>query len=459
MEHKLIQGGEQYLPFARSRIKALRALGLSHASQQFEIDGVSVKVRTDGEHNYINIQGESDPLIWVVVNATLVGSPVGGSYVDGSGHTHTTSTTLKTFRSYLFKLKMAKQATLKLVPTLVHTGSTVLTETIDGYNTRVVTDRTYASDAAAAGGISQIVAVGKSICGVCLRAAGTSSSVEQYGRPDGTGTIDDEVRLTGTLTSRLLLAPRSSGAGAVASAVADLTQTASLYGYIKTIFSPDSVFGGTLTGDAFSRFHGGVNNNAYFWKGDPHTASNYQGFAVPGAGPGGGWASGTPLTMSELRGSDGALLGLTDWAPSASLPLGFASAPVLSEGAYSPMDSAYSWIQGKKWFADSARTANAAFRIYNRDGSVLDTHDHYGQNGEIYAYLSKRATAKKFLSLSNVSSTVFRPIAANGALSMFDTGPDMDLMTWPGIRDDTAFKAMITAGTYYKQFVPALMTS
>lgn len=57
MEHKLILGGEQYLPFARSRIKALRATGLTHASQQFEVDGVSVKVRIDGEHEYIRIEG------------------------------------------------------------------------------------------------------------------------------------------------------------------------------------------------------------------------------------------------------------------------------------------------------------------------------------------------------------------------------------------------------------------
>jgi tetratricopeptide (TPR) repeat protein len=35
MEHKLILGGEQYLPFARSRIKAMRATGAKYASQRF----------------------------------------------------------------------------------------------------------------------------------------------------------------------------------------------------------------------------------------------------------------------------------------------------------------------------------------------------------------------------------------------------------------------------------------
>jgi hypothetical protein len=57
MEHKLIQGGEQYLPFARSRIKALRAAGLDYASQQFEIDGCSVSIRIAKEHAYIRLGG------------------------------------------------------------------------------------------------------------------------------------------------------------------------------------------------------------------------------------------------------------------------------------------------------------------------------------------------------------------------------------------------------------------
>lgn len=56
MEHKLITGGEQYLPFARSRIKALRATGLAYASQQFELGDASVKVRVSGEHEFITIE-------------------------------------------------------------------------------------------------------------------------------------------------------------------------------------------------------------------------------------------------------------------------------------------------------------------------------------------------------------------------------------------------------------------
>jgi len=57
MEHKLIQGGEQYLPFARSRVKALRAMGLAYASQKFEVDGCTVTVRIDPNHEYITING------------------------------------------------------------------------------------------------------------------------------------------------------------------------------------------------------------------------------------------------------------------------------------------------------------------------------------------------------------------------------------------------------------------
>ena len=57
MEHRLIQGGEQFLPFARSRITNLKKLGLPYANQSFEIDGVSIKVRIQPGHEYIRIEG------------------------------------------------------------------------------------------------------------------------------------------------------------------------------------------------------------------------------------------------------------------------------------------------------------------------------------------------------------------------------------------------------------------
>ena len=59
MEHRLVLGGEQFLPFARSRIKALRDTGLPYADQSFEIDGVSIKVRIEPGHEYIRLEGGS----------------------------------------------------------------------------------------------------------------------------------------------------------------------------------------------------------------------------------------------------------------------------------------------------------------------------------------------------------------------------------------------------------------
>lgn len=59
MEHRLIQGGEQWLPFARSRIKALRAAGLRYATQQFSVDGAEIAVRLVADQEYIVIT-ESD---------------------------------------------------------------------------------------------------------------------------------------------------------------------------------------------------------------------------------------------------------------------------------------------------------------------------------------------------------------------------------------------------------------
>ena len=57
MEHKLIQGGEQYLPFARSRIKAMRATGAKYASQRFVLPDAEVNVQIVGQQAYIRITG------------------------------------------------------------------------------------------------------------------------------------------------------------------------------------------------------------------------------------------------------------------------------------------------------------------------------------------------------------------------------------------------------------------
>lgn len=57
MEHKLIQGGEIYLPFARSRIKALWATGQKYATQKFVFPDAEVKVQISGDQHYIWITG------------------------------------------------------------------------------------------------------------------------------------------------------------------------------------------------------------------------------------------------------------------------------------------------------------------------------------------------------------------------------------------------------------------
>lgn len=57
MEHRVILGGEQYLPFARSRIRALRATGLLYASQKFDLGDATVTVQIEPGHEYIRLEG------------------------------------------------------------------------------------------------------------------------------------------------------------------------------------------------------------------------------------------------------------------------------------------------------------------------------------------------------------------------------------------------------------------
>lgn len=89
MEHTLIQGGEQYLPFARSRIKALRATGLRYASQRFEVDGASILVRIADDQDYITLNGGGEGIFSGVTRDGLVfavpappGSPPGVTTVS-----------------------------------------------------------------------------------------------------------------------------------------------------------------------------------------------------------------------------------------------------------------------------------------------------------------------------------------------------------------------------------------
>lgn len=72
MEHRLIQGGTEYLPFARSCVAKLKKLGMPYASQQYEVNGVSIKVRIEPGHEYIRIEGGTEIFSGVVRGGEVV---------------------------------------------------------------------------------------------------------------------------------------------------------------------------------------------------------------------------------------------------------------------------------------------------------------------------------------------------------------------------------------------------
>jgi len=84
--HKLILSGGHWLPFARSRIKALLAAGLSHAAQRFNMpDGVNVAVRIVGDNHFIHISGGSCVLAMDsgVVDVLSIGELNPNTYLPG----------------------------------------------------------------------------------------------------------------------------------------------------------------------------------------------------------------------------------------------------------------------------------------------------------------------------------------------------------------------------------------
>ena len=62
MEHRLITGGAEYLPFARSCVAKLKKLGLPYADQSHVIDGVTIRVRVEPGHEYIHIGSGSSQM-------------------------------------------------------------------------------------------------------------------------------------------------------------------------------------------------------------------------------------------------------------------------------------------------------------------------------------------------------------------------------------------------------------
>lgn len=71
MEHRLITGGAQFLPFARSCVQKLKKTGLRYASQTFVIGAVTVNVRLSNGHEFIKIT-ESGGLMAGVVRGGII---------------------------------------------------------------------------------------------------------------------------------------------------------------------------------------------------------------------------------------------------------------------------------------------------------------------------------------------------------------------------------------------------
>lgn len=82
MERLLIQGGHEYLPFARSRIRALKTLGMRYVSQTYTVNGVTINVRLENGTECIRIQGGKHRLL----SGFLANGFVTGDVLDAEGN-------------------------------------------------------------------------------------------------------------------------------------------------------------------------------------------------------------------------------------------------------------------------------------------------------------------------------------------------------------------------------------
>lgn len=82
MERLLIQGGHEYLPFARSRIRALKTLGMRYVSQTYTVNGVTINVRLENGTEYIRIDGGKHRLL----SGFLANGFVTGDVLDAEGN-------------------------------------------------------------------------------------------------------------------------------------------------------------------------------------------------------------------------------------------------------------------------------------------------------------------------------------------------------------------------------------
>lgn len=87
----------ELLPFARSRIKAIRATGLQYASQTFDCGIGKVHVRVVGEHDYISVTGGDGYRLWVQITHTSTVTDYSGRSGSGGNHDSAERTKRKTW--------------------------------------------------------------------------------------------------------------------------------------------------------------------------------------------------------------------------------------------------------------------------------------------------------------------------------------------------------------------------
>lgn len=133
MEHRLILGGEQFLPFARSCITKLKKLGLPYASQSFEVDGVSIKVRIEPGHEYIRLEGGGG-LIWVLLTLDTA-TPPNGVAVNALNQGDTPLVTTHTRQTKLIRLDRfeAKHSKVMHSAQASHTSTLSIGRTFSNY--------------------------------------------------------------------------------------------------------------------------------------------------------------------------------------------------------------------------------------------------------------------------------------------------------------------------------------
>lgn len=108
--HILECSSPELLPFARSRLKAMRATGLQYLSQKFDVDGHRVDVRIAGDQEFISVSGGTTTVLSGVVKNGLKIKipPPSGSPID-------TAPTY-TLRSYKPTEQSIKDAKSKVKP-------------------------------------------------------------------------------------------------------------------------------------------------------------------------------------------------------------------------------------------------------------------------------------------------------------------------------------------------------